>query len=172
MTKGKTSATINSLLKLASLSFKLGEGNAGEANTDQLSFLVFEIGADNFAISVEQIEGIVDSPRITPLPNAPDSVSGVTSVRGRMTLTISLGSPEMVNRHKQRLILLKGDAQLGLLADRIDDVITVLTKDVQKRARRKKGQVERESAIVVSTDYLKHKDRLIPILDIEQIEEA
>ncbi len=172
MAKGKTSATINSLLRLASLPLKLGEGNATEVNADQLSFLVFEIQAESFAISVEQIEGIVDSPRITPLPNAPDGVIGVTSVRGRMTLTKNFGSPEIANKNKQRLILFKGDSQLGLLADRIDDVITVLTKDVQKVGKPKKGNAESPRAMTASKYYLKRKDRVIPVLDVEQFGDA
>jgi purine-binding chemotaxis protein CheW len=172
MAKGKTSTTINSLLRLASLPLKLGEEQAREVNADQLSFLVFEIQGDCFAISVEQIEGIVDSPRITPLPNAPDGVIGVTSVRGRMTLTMSFGSPDQPNKNKQRLILLKGDLQLGLLADRIDDVITVLAKDLHKIAKHKKASTEGAPAIAASKYYLQRKDRMITVLDVEQFGEA
>src|ERR1044072_1687290 len=142
MAKGKASATINSLLKLAALPMKIGDGKAGEGNSEQLSFLVFEINAESFAISVEQIDGIVDAPRITPLPNPPEGISGVASVRGRMTLTMSFSVTEVTNRNKQRLILLKGDSQLGLLADRIDDVITVLKKDVQKATKPKTAAIE------------------------------
>jgi purine-binding chemotaxis protein CheW len=171
MAKGKASATINSLLKLAALPMKIGESGAAETAAEQFSFLVFEINGETFAISVEQIEGIVDAPRITPLPNPPDGVIGVGSVRGRMTLAVSLSTVEGLSRHKQRLILLKGDAQLGLLADRIDDVVTVQKKDIQKAAKPKRAIAEGGPVVGESKNYVKRKDRLIPILDVEQIGE-
>ncbi len=172
MAKGKASATINSLLRLAALPVKVGDGDGAAVNTEQLSFLVFEINAETFGLSVEHIEGIVDAPRITPLPNAPDGVIGVTSVRGRMTLAMSFSLAETPNRNKQRLILLKGDAQLGLLADRIDEVITVLKKDIQKATKQNKRNAEGGRAAASSQYYLRHKDRFIPVLDVEQIGEA
>src|ERR1051325_6667379 len=61
-----------------------------DVKLDVVSLLTFEIGRKEFAIGVEHREGVVDCPRISPLPNSPDGMAGVASVRGRMTLVMDL----------------------------------------------------------------------------------
>ncbi|MEW6125797.1 MAG: chemotaxis protein CheW [Acidobacteriota bacterium] len=172
MPKGRTTATINSLLRLAARSLRLNEEQVQDGDHDKLSFLVFEIDNEPLAISVEQTEGVVDAPRITPLPHSPSGIIGVASVRGRMTLVTHLRAEEAQLKHKQRLILLKGDSQLGLLADRIDDVITLSTKDVLRTENLKKERPTEGDALAFSKFFFKRKDRLIPIIDAEQIGES
>jgi chemotaxis signal transduction protein len=93
-----------------------------EASADSVWLLVFSIGAGHFAVRVEDTEGVVECPPISPLPYPPRGVIGVVGVKGRMTLVLDLsyGSNQ---QQKRRLILLKGEAQLGLLADKADQVI-------------------------------------------------
>lgn len=172
MAKGRTTATINSLLRLAARSLRLNEEQVADGDGDKLSFLVFEIDNEPLAISVEQTEGVVDSPRITPLPHSPSGVIGVASVRGRMTLVTHLRAEDFQLKHKQRLILLKGDSQLGLLADRIEDVVTVSAKDVIKVETLKKERFDESHPKAFSKFFFKRKDRIIPIIDAEQIGES
>ena len=87
---------------------------------DLLSVLKFEIGGKTMAVAVDKTEGVVDCPRITPLPSPPDGMVGVTSVRGRMTLVMDLSLEAVPRSGRRRLILLKGEGQLGLLADRVE----------------------------------------------------
>src|SRR5215211_9062 len=61
-----------------------------DSKLDLVSVLLFEIGRKAFAIGVEHTEGVVDCPRVSPLPNSPDGMAGIASVRGRMTLVIDL----------------------------------------------------------------------------------
>src|SRR5581483_9762915 len=100
---------------------------------DVVSVLLFEIGGDAFGIGVEHTEGVVDCPRITPLPSAPDAMIGVASVRGRMTLVMDLSDQANPGEGKRRLILLKGESQLGLLAERVEGVIALEPERIRKR---------------------------------------
>ena len=65
------------------------------------------------------------------LPGPPDGVIGVTSVRGKMTVVMDLSLKANHKDEKRRLVLLKGDAQLGLLADHIDGVVVIKPDEVQ-----------------------------------------
>jgi len=123
---------------MSSLPLELGAPQTPDDKSEFLSVLLFDVGGSAYAIGVESTEGVVDCPRITPLPGPPDGVAGLTSVRGRMTVVLDLGARQLEHETKQRLILIKGDAQLGLLADRVEGVVALEPKKVRPmyRARR------------------------------------
>jgi purine-binding chemotaxis protein CheW len=125
MAKEKSSPDKKKDLSLKSALFDLASLQKGGGQADQFSVLVFEVGGESFAIGVDNTEGVVDCPRITPLPGSPDGVLGVTSVRGRMTVVMDLSLTAAQRQGKRRLILIKGDAQLGLLTDRVEGVVAV-----------------------------------------------
>jgi chemotaxis signal transduction protein len=169
MAKSKTSSTINALLRLAAIPVKLSAANQEDDNPEQLSFLVFDIGEECFALAVENIEGVVDCSRITPLPSPPDGIVGVTSVRGRMTLVMNLSASHPPGT-RQRLVLLKGESQLGLLADRIEGVVTLNATHIDmlnKREAEKNSQTR-----WLGTNYFKNRGRMIPVIDFEKLVEA
>ncbi|HET9531834.1 MAG TPA: chemotaxis protein CheW, partial [Blastocatellia bacterium] len=117
-----------------SLLIELPHSEAEGGTPGGLSLLVFGIGDEKFAIEVDHTEGVVDCPRLTPLPSPPDGMIGITSVRGRMTLVLELGSETGQKPSKRRLILLR-DAQLGLIADHIEGIVSL---DTASKARTRK----------------------------------
>jgi chemotaxis signal transduction protein len=170
MAKSKTSSTINALLRLAAIPVKLSPASDENDNPDQLSFLVFDISEECFALAVENIEGVVDCSRITPLPSPPDGIVGVTSVRGRMTLVMNLSASHTPGGSRQRLVLLKGESQLGLLADRIEDVVTLSAAHIDMLNRR---VAEKNSQTRwVGNNYFKNRGRMIPVIDFDKLVEA
>lgn len=170
MAKSKTSSTINALLRLAAIPVKMSPASDEQDNREALSFLVFDIGEACFALAVENIEGVVDCSRITPLPSPPDGIVGVTSIRGRMTLVMNLSAGHLQGGGRQRLVLLKGESQLGLLADRIEDVVTLSAENLDllnKRVAEKNSQTR-----WVGNNYLKNRGRVIPVIDFDRLVEA
>ena len=170
MGKSKGSSTINALLRLASIPVKLGRTSREKNEADQLSVLMLEIGDQVFALSVENIEGVVDCPKIAPLPFPPDGIIGATSVRGKMTLVMSLCATSSPSAGKQRLVLLKGESQLGLLTDRIEDVLTLAKDDLEVSGKRVGGKAFKQRWPVSS--FFNNKGRRIPILDFERLLET
>jgi chemotaxis signal transduction protein len=171
MAKSKTTTTINAFLKLASMPIRL-DSDADEKDGYQVSMLVFDTGNETYAIAVENVEGIVDCPRITPLPNPPDDIIGVASVRGRMTLVMCLNGNSIPGESRQRLILLKGDAQLGLFADRIDDVVSFPKKELRKAVNRKGDRVTEAKGQDKWSAFFHHRGRRIPVVELDQLTEA
>ncbi len=90
-----------------------------------LSVLLFEAGGKMFAVNVDQTEGVVACPAVTPLPGAVESIVGVSSMRGRITVVIDL-SKDSRQAERRRLILTKGEAQLGLVADRVEGIVALI----------------------------------------------
>jgi chemotaxis signal transduction protein len=145
---------------------------SGEGKSAVVSVLMFEVGGAQYAIGVENTEGVVDCPRTTPLPGPPDGVVGLTSVRGRMTVVMDLGLEIRQEPTKRRLILVRGEAQLGLLADRVEGVVALEPKKVRPVAHGKdRLTAERAKFGWPAKTYFKSGGQRVPILDVERLAE-
>lgn len=133
---------------------------------DVVSILLFEIGGDFFGIGVEHTEGVVDCPRLTPLPSAPEGMIGVASVRGRMTLVIDLSLKANPGEGKPRLILLKGESQLGLLAERVEGILALEPEKIGKRKSSDKSAAQAAEARWAAAAQFKHEGRIVSLLDV------
>lgn len=159
-------------ISIPAIPLELGSPGTEDEKTKHVSVLMFEIGGVSYAIGVENTEGVVDCPRITPLPRPPDGVAGLASVRGRMTVVMDLGS-RSEEQAKQRLILVKGNAQLGLLADRIEGVRALEPNKVRPVAHgRSRLTSERATFDWPASSYFKNGRIRVPIIDIERLSQG
>jgi chemotaxis signal transduction protein len=157
--------------KTTAVALELGHDQS-DARAELISVLIFEVGHAPYAIGVEHTEGVVDCPRITPLPNPPDGVIGIASVRGRMTVVMDLGL-KASQEPRRRLILVKGDAQLGLLADRVEGVVVLEPKKVRPVAHGKDSLTQQRAHFGwPASSYFKIDRQRVPILDVERLAEA
>jgi chemotaxis signal transduction protein len=138
---------------------------------DLVSVLLFEIGGETFGVGVEHTEGVVDCPRVTPLPRAPDGIIGVASVRGRMTLVMDCSLKANAGEDKRRLILLKGESQLGLLAERVEDVIALEPERIHHGKADDKAARVGEGRRVAPASF-QHEGRRVPLLDAARLAEV
>ncbi len=147
-------------------------GDSSDDNTDLVPVLVFEVDGTPYAIGVENTEGVVDCPRITPLPSAPQGIAGVTGVRGKMTVVMDLGPRPVDETTKRRLILVRGDAQMGLLADRVEGVVALEPKRVRPIAHGKERLTDKRARFRwPARNYFKSGTRRVPIIDVERLTE-
>ncbi len=158
----------------ASLIYEVAETEPGDAPGDGLFALLFHHGGETFAISVEHTEGVVDCPQITPLPNAPEGVIGVTSVRGKMTVVVNLNLDGHSVPPRQRLILTKGEGQIGLLADRVQGIVALrVGRSQRKLAGRLREWLARKRAATrwpVLSNCLSG-EHFFPLIDVERLPE-
>lgn len=160
-------------ISIPAIPLELGSPGPDDEKTQHVSVLIFEIGGASYAIGVENTEGVVDCPRITPLPRPPDGVAGLASVRGRMTVVMDLGSGPTEEQVKQRLILVKGNAQMGLLADRIEGVRALERNKVRPVAHgRSRLTSERAQFVWPATSYFKNGRVRVPIIDVERLSQG
>ena len=114
------------------------EGLPSENRDPQLQDLLpFTIGERTFAVFTDQVDGTAEGKPFAPLPRAPQAVIGVVCVRGRMLTvldpTVVLDS--LLPQWEQTLpyvIVLRGDEQLGLVAETCRDTITISTADIER----------------------------------------
>ncbi|HEU4389549.1 MAG TPA: chemotaxis protein CheW [Blastocatellia bacterium] len=150
----------------------LSDAKGTAAGPDLPSVIIFSAGGVMFGVDVNATEGVVDCPRVVPLPHPPRGVIGLTSVRGRITIVLCLARGS-VRGEKQRLILLRGEAQLGLLTDRIESVVGLEPDRVidPERNRPKAGEQAKgdDAGGWPVTVRIKLNGKEVPVIDVERL---
>lgn len=92
------------------------------------SFLTFRVGPYCLAVPAVDAEAIITMPEIRSVPLTPDSVAGVFSHRGKITVVISLkrkfGMKESDDRSTGQLIISR--ISTGLTAFTVDEVLDII----------------------------------------------
>ena len=160
-------------LSLEALSLSLEGPEADDYDPSAVSILTFVRGNRTFGIEVGNTDGVVECPRITPLPIAPDGVTGVVSVRGRITIVIDAAMESARPETKMRLILVRGEGQMGLLADQIQSVISLKGEQLETVPQ---GRVSRRllgaaaggtQSVRLARQFFKHGGRRVPVVDLD-----
>ena len=104
------------------------EATAGGADVAQ--FITFAIGDDHYGIDIMAVREIKDWTAVRHLPHQPDYVRGICGLRGAYIPIIDLrcrfgqGLTEPTPLHVFIIVQI-GRQQVGLLADRVSDIISV-----------------------------------------------
>jgi chemotaxis signal transduction protein len=88
-----------------------------EPDDGSRALLLFEVAGAELAVDAALVEVITPARYVAPLPFAPAGVIGVASVRGRMRLVADAGGARPESG--AYFVVLHGDGQLALLADRV-----------------------------------------------------
>lgn len=103
---------------------------------DVTELISFAIGADQYGVDITAIREIKGWSEITHLPKQPDYVRGVLNLRGVMVPIVDLrcrfgqGLTEATPMHIV-IIVQVSDRQVGLLADRVLDIVAFERTQVQ-----------------------------------------
>jgi len=109
---------------------------SAEDGAELHDLLPFTIGEQTFAVFTDQIDATVEARPVARLPRAPAAVVGVVCVRGRM-LTV-LDAAVILQANEQQwtqtlpfVIVLRGDEQVGLVAETCRDTVTISAEDIE-----------------------------------------
>ena len=130
-----------------------------------LQVVSFELGKEVFAIDILQVQEIIRMMEITQVPNAPEFVEGVISLRGKVIPVVDLRKrfhiPAKENNPQERIMVVKiEDKPVGVIVDAVSEVL-----------RFPKDEIEPAPAVFNNIDsqcfagVAKAKDRLLIILD-------
>lgn len=99
-------------------------------NNDQLQFATFYVGEMLLGVDIRLVQEINRQLEMTPVPNAPHHVRGVINLRGEVATVIDLrtvlGLPSVEQTRDTRNLIVHSQGEaIGLLVDRISDILTV-----------------------------------------------
>jgi len=141
----------------------------GAVSEPMLQVVSFELGKEVFAVDILRVQEIIRMMEITEVPNAPEFVEGVISLRGKVIPVVDLRKrfhiPVKENNPQERIIVVKiSDKPLGVIVDSVLEVLRFL-----------KDEIEPTPAVFNHMDsqcfagVAKAKDRLLIILDETKI---
>jgi purine-binding chemotaxis protein CheW len=99
-------------------------------------FVSFAIGDDQYGVDIMAVREIKGWSGITHLPKQPDCVRGVLNLRGVMVPIVDLrcrfgqGTTEATPVHIV-IVVQQGERQVGLLADKVLDIVAVTSSQIQ-----------------------------------------
>jgi len=120
--------------QLSAANLQAGEARRGAAAPNQL--ISFAIGDDQYGVDIMAVREIKGWTAITHLPKQPDYVRGVLNLRGVVMPIIDLrcrfgqGLTETTPLHIVIIVQI-GDRQVGLIGDRVLDIVSVDTAQIQ-----------------------------------------
>jgi purine-binding chemotaxis protein CheW len=123
----------------------LVEGGRAEARVAEANqFISFAIGDDQYGVDIMAVREIKGWTQITHLPRQPDYMRGVLNLRGVMVPIIDLrcrfgqGMTEATPLHIVIVVQI-GTRHIGILADRVLDIVAVNAAQVQPVPRVAEG---------------------------------
>lgn len=130
-------------------------------------FAVFKIGGEDFGVEVNRVVEILKAQRIYSLPELPDFLSGIITVRGEVLPLLDLrrrfGFQPSVK--KERIIIVQYDNEkIGLLVDEIKEIISFTTQEIIGPPSIFKGLKRK-----YLTGLGKKGDRIIILLNIDDL---
>jgi len=98
-------------------------------------YLIFYLGKEQFGIEIRYITEIIGIQPITPIPNMPNYLKGVTNLRGNIipVLDARLLFKKEFREYDARtciIVLNINKISLGLIVDNVSEVISIDDKDI------------------------------------------
>lgn len=130
-------------------------------------FAVFKIGGEYFGVEINRIVEILKTQKIHSLPDLPDFLSGVVTVRGEVIPLLNLkkrfGFESSAER--EHILIIKCDSEkIGLLVDEIKEIISLAAEEITAPPSIFKGLKRR-----YLTGLGKKGDRIIILLNIDDL---
>ncbi len=135
----------------------------------QIQFVSFALGDDQYGVDIMAVREIKGWSDITHLPKQPEYVRGVLNLRGAIVPIVDLrcrfgqGLTETTPLHIVIIVQI-GGRQVGLIGDRVLDIVSVETSQIQKVPRTGNGpQADFLSGIV------SHDNIMIALIDLPNL---
>ena len=131
-------------------------------------FSTFYIADRLYGIDVTRVQEVVRPMPITPIPLAPDYVTGLINLRGQVATAIGLrelfGLKSAPPDHFMNVVCRIDGSLISLQADEIGDVIEVMMQDFESTPQTVPGDVRR-----FMSGIYKISGALLSVIDIERI---
>ena len=149
---------------------QIQQGKATSAEAEIIQLIVFSLGDEEYGADISQVREIIRTGIITPIPDSPDFIKGISNIRGEVPVIIDLKARfflppvkrEVVDRH---IVITEQEKNIfGLLVDEVSEVLRIPETDI-KSAPELVTRIDREYVSGVIT----LENRLIILLDLAKV---
>lgn len=134
---GKKSTLDNEIYN-SNFNATVSNGEDEAINEEQL--VSFLIDNEEYAIDIMKVKEIIRVPQIVKVPNCPDYIDGVVSIRNNLLPMINLrtyfGVDKLENNDQMRILVVDlGGFYTGLIVDRVSEVLRVQVSNIMQPPR-------------------------------------
>jgi purine-binding chemotaxis protein CheW len=140
-------------------------------NEDEESqqIIMFKLDDKLYGVNIGQIREITRISEISPVPNAPSYIEGVTNLRGQVTTVVNLRK-KLAMPHKEfdkesrMMIIESGGRSVGIIVDSVTEVTMVSKADIEEtpelartaqvKSSYLKGIAKKDSRLIILVDLL------------------
>lgn len=135
--------------------------------TSEIELLAFRLGGEEYAVLVQDVREVLKIRDLTLVPNAPEFILGVTSLRGAMLPVIDLckrfGLAPGVRDEKTRIVVVSPDEEdVGLMVDRVTGVLRIMPEAIKPAPE----NIEKGAEFL--RGIARKDDKLYILLDLER----
>ncbi len=140
-------------------------------DTTRLKLVVFRVNEEEFALRIANIKEIIRIPSITKVPNVPDYIIGLCSLRGSLLPIVNcrrlFGMPDQEFNESSRIIVADIHGKnVGLVSDKVLEVINVEEAAVKEPPASIKGV---DGGVLSGMLILDDGKRVVMLLDAEKM---
>jgi purine-binding chemotaxis protein CheW len=142
---------------------------ADAAAAGRAEFISFAIGDDEYGVDIMAVREIKEWSNVTHLPKQPEYVRGVLNLRGVMVPIVDLrcrfgeGLTDTTPTHIIIIVQIDG-RQIGLLADRVLDIVSFERDQIQAVPRTEQG-----AAADFLSGLVTHEGTMIALIDLPNL---
>lgn len=129
-------------------------------------FIVFRLGEEDFGIGIHDVVEILKAQKINPVPELPDFISGVITLRGEIIPIIDMRKRLKIKSSpkNERIIIIRAEGEkIGLIVDEVKEIIGFSPEETTKPPSVFKG---------LRAEYIKaigrKKDKVVIFLDLKR----
>lgn len=139
---------------------------------ESIQLLVFELANEEYGVELTELKEIIEVPDITPIPNSPEFIRGISDLRGSIVIVVDLKNRFNLNGTKEedksdnRIVVTEINGTVfGLLVDKVTEILNAPESSVKKTPELVTGKINSDHLKGVST----LDERLILLLDLTKV---
>jgi purine-binding chemotaxis protein CheW len=134
-----------------------------------LQFVIFQVGAQNFAVEITRVKEIQRYKKPTAIPKSPQFLEGVIEVRGNLIPVVDLRkrfeiSPHETDSRTRIIIVRAAKRKVGIVVDAVHRVLPIPFKDIKAPPA-----IAHAHGADPMLAVAKHKNELYVVLDLDRI---
>jgi len=143
----------------------------------RIQLIIFKLGTEEYALSIDQIKEVVLTPRIARMPQTPSYIKGVANIRGSIIAILDLEEKFGIDRSIDKTsesfhytLVVESDVfKAGFLVREVPNTLTIVDTDIENSSSFIQTSSIDDNCI---KGVVKSGDRLIIMIDMIRLMES
>lgn len=141
----------------------------------RMQLIIFKLGAEEYALSIDQIKEVVLTPRIAKMPQTPPYIKGVANIRGNIIAILDLeekfgiATEGDLKNYYYTLVIESEVYKAGFLVKEVPNTLSINTSDIESSSSFIQSYSIDENCI---QGVVKSGERLIILIDMIRLMES